>query len=179
AELDGYSASGTSHAILVNRVSFLLNLHGPSAPLDTACSSSLIALHRAIESIHTGSCDMAIVGGVQVMLTPAGHISFGAAGMLADDGKCKTFDSRANGYVRGEGSGAILIKPLENAIADGDHIYAVVKSTAENHGGKVTMLTAPNPNAQADLLVEAYEKAEIDPRSVGYLECHGTGTSLG
>jgi len=179
AELDGYSASGTSHAILVNRVSFLLNLHGPSAPLDTACSSSLVALHRAIESIHTGSCDMAIVGGVQVMLTPAGHISFGAAGMLADDGKCKTFDSRANGYVRGEGSGAILIKPLEDAIADGDHIYAVVKSTAENHGGKVTMLTAPNPNAQADLLVEAYEKAEIDPRSVGYLECHGTGTSLG
>ncbi|MGH8077475.1 MAG: beta-ketoacyl synthase N-terminal-like domain-containing protein, partial [Lysobacter sp.] len=179
AQLDGYSASGTSHAILVNRVSFLLNLHGPSAPLDTACSSSLVALHRAIESIHTGSCDMAIVGGVQVMLTPAGHISFGAAGMLADDGKCKTFDSRANGYVRGEGSGAILIKPLENAIADGDHIYAVVKSTAENHGGKVTMLTAPNPNAQADLLVEAYEKAEIDPRSVGYLECHGTGTSLG
>ncbi len=179
AELDGYSASGTSHAILVNRVSFLLNLHGPSAPLDTACSSSLIALHRAIESIHTGSCDMAIVGGVQVMLTPAGHISFGAAGMLADDGKCKTFDSRANGYVRGEGSGAILIKPLENAIADGDHIYAVVKSTAENHGGKATMLTAPNPNAQADLLVEAYEKAEIDPRSIGYLECHGTGTGLG
>ena len=179
AELDGYSASGTSHAILVNRVSFLLNLHGPSAPLDTACSSSLVALHRAIESIHTGSCDMAIVGGVQVMLTPAGHISFGAAGMLADDGKCKTFDSRANGYVRGEGSGAILIRPLEEAIADGDHIYAVVKSTAENHGGKATMLTAPNPNAQADLLVEAYEKAEIDPRSVGYLECHGTGTSLG
>ncbi len=179
AELDGYSASGTSHAILVNRVSFLLNLHGPSAPLDTACSSSLIALHRAIESIHTGSCDMAIVGGVQVMLTPAGHISFGAAGMLADDGKCKTFDSRANGYVRGEGSGAILIKSLEDAIAHGDHIYAVVKSTAENHGGKATMLTAPNPNAQADLLVEAYEKAEIDPRSVGYLECHGTGTSLG
>ena len=179
AELDGYSASGTSHAILVNRVSFLLNLHGPSAPLDTACSSSLIALHRAIESIHTGSCDMAIVGGVQVMLTAAGHISFGAAGMLADDGKCKTFDSRANGYVRGEGSGAILIKPLEDAIAQGDHIYAVVKSTAENHGGKATMLTAPNPNAQADLLVEAYEKAEIDPRSVGYLECHGTGTSLG
>lgn len=179
AELDGYSASGTSHAILVNRVSFLLDIHGPSAPLDTACSSSLVALHRAIESIHTGSSDMAIVGGVQVMLTPAGHISFGAAGMLADDGKCKTFDSRANGYVRGEGSGAILIRPLEDAIADGDHIYAVIKSTAENHGGKATMLTAPNPNAQADLLVEAYEKAEIDPRSVGFLECHGTGTSLG
>ncbi|MFZ2753177.1 MAG: type I polyketide synthase, partial [Lysobacteraceae bacterium] len=178
-DLDGYSASGTSHAILVNRISFLLDLHGPSAPLDTACSSSLVALHRAIESIHTGSCEMAIVGGVQVMLTAAGHISFGAAGMLASDGKCKTFDSRANGYVRGEGSGAIFIKPLDKAIADGDHIYALIKSTAENHGGKATMLTAPNPNAQADLLVEAYERAEIDPRSVGFLECHGTGTSLG
>ena len=178
-ELDGYSGSGTSHAVLANRVSYLLNLHGPSAPLDTACSSSLVALHRAIESIHTGSCDMAIVGGVQVMLTPAGHISFGAAGMLSEDGKCKTFDERANGYVRGEGSGAIFIKPLSKAEADGDHIYAVIKATAENHGGKVTVLTAPNPGKQAELLVDAYEKAEIDPTTVGYIECHGTGTSLG
>ncbi len=177
--LDGYSASGTSHAILANRVSFLLDLHGPSAPIDTACSSSLVALHRAIESIHTGSCDMAIVGGVQVMLTPAAHISFGRAGMLANDGKCKTFDSRANGYVRGEGSGAIFIKPLAMAERDGDHIYAVIKSTAENHGGRATMLTAPNPNAQADLLIEAYEKAQVDPTTIGMIECHGTGTPLG
>ncbi|ELR72054.1 Malonyl CoA-acyl carrier protein transacylase [Fulvivirga imtechensis AK7] len=179
AELSGYSGSGTSHAVLANRVSYLLNLHGPSAPLDTACSSSLVALHRAIESIHTGSCEMAIVGGVQVMLTPAAFISFGAAGMLADDGKCKTFDDRADGYVRGEGSGAIVIKPLAKAEADGDHIYAVIKATAENHGGKVTVLTAPNPNAQADLLMEAYEKAEVDPTTVGFIECHGTGTKLG
>lgn len=178
-ELDGYSASGTSHAVLANRVSFMLDINGPSAPLDTACSSSLVALHRAIESIHTGSCDMAIIGGVQVMLTPAAFISFGAAGMLAADGKCKTFDARADGYVRGEGSGAIFIKPLEMAEDDGDHIYAIVKATAENHGGKATMLTAPNPNAQADLLFEAYQKAEVDPTSVGYIECHGTGTSLG
>jgi len=179
AELDGYSASGTSHAILANRVSFLLGLHGPSAPLDTACSSSLVALHRAIESIHTGSSDMAIVGGIQVMLTPAAFISFDAAGMLASDGKCKTFDNSADGYVRGEGSGAIFIKPLAMAEQDGNHIYALVKATAENHGGQATMLTAPNPNAQADLLVEAYEKAHIDPTSVGYIECHGTGTPLG
>ena len=179
AELDGYSASGTSHAILANRVSFLLGFHGPSAPLDTACSSSLVALHRAIESIHTGSSDMAIVGGIQVMLTPAAFISFDAAGMLASDGKCKTFDNRADGYVRGEGSGAIFIKPLSMAEADGNHIYAVIKATAENHGGQATMLTAPNPNAQADLLVEAYEKAQIDPTSVGFIECHGTGTPLG
>ena len=177
--LDGFSASGNSHSILANRVSFLLNLRGPSASIDTACSSSLIALHRAIESIHTGSCDMAIVGGVQVMLTPVGHISLSSAGMLSIDGKCKTFDKDANGYVRGEGSGAIFIKTLAKAEEDGNPIYAVVKATAENHGGRVTMLTAPNPKAQAELLFEAYEKAQIDPTTVGYIECHGTGTSLG
>jgi polyketide synthase PksN len=177
--LDGYSAAGNSHSVLANRVSFMLNLHGPSAPIDTACSSSLIALHRAIESIHTGSCDMAIVGGVQIMLTPAGHIAFGSAGMLSSDGKCKTFDKRANGYVRGEGCGAIFLKTLKAAEADGNHIYAVIRATAENHGGKVTTLTAPNASAQAALLVEAYEKAQIDPTTVGYIECHGTGTSLG
>ena len=177
--LDGYTGSGNSHAVLANRVSFLLGLRGPSAPLDTACSSSLVAIHRALESIHTGSSDMAIVGGVQVMLSPAAYISFGIAGMLADDGKCKTFDKKADGYVRGEGSGAIFIKPLSMAEADGNNIYAVIKATAENHGGRVTFLTAPNPTAQAELLVEAYQKAEIDPSTVGYIECHGTGTSLG
>ncbi len=179
AVLDGYSAAGNSHSVLANRVSFLLNLRGPSAPIDTACSSSLVALHRAIESIHTRSCDMAIVGGVQVMLTPAAYISFSAAGMLSPDGKCKSFDKSANGYVRGEGSGAIFIKRLSAAEADGNHIYAVIKATAENHGGKVTTLTAPNSSAQAELLIEAYEKAQIDPSTVGYIECHGTGTSLG
>lgn len=177
--LDGYSASGNSHSVLANRVSFLLNLRGPSAPLDTACSSSLVALHRAIESIHTGSSDMAIVGGVQVMLSPAAYISFGMAGMLSGDGKCKTFDKRANGYVRGEGCGAIFIKSLSAAESDGNHIYAVIKATSENHGGRVTTMTAPNSSAQAELLVDAYEKAQIDPATVGYIECHGTGTSLG
>lgn len=177
--LDGFSASGNSHSILANRISFLFNLRGPSAPLDTACSSSLVALHRAIESIHTGSSDMGLVGGVQVMLTPIAHISLSSAGMLSVDGKCKTFDKSADGYVRGEGSGVIFIKKLSQAEADADHIYAIIKATAENHGGRVTMLTAPNPKAQAELLFEAYEKAQIDPTTVGYIECHGTGTSLG
>jgi len=177
--LDAYTASGNSHSVLANRVSFLLNLRGPSAPIDTACSSSLVALHRAIESIHTGSSDMAIVGGVQVMLSPAAYISFGMAGMLSDDGKCKTFDKRANGYVRGEGSGAVFLKRLSAAEADGNHVYAVIRSTAENHGGKVTTLTAPNPAAQTELIIEAYQKAQVDPGTVGYIECHGTGTSLG
>lgn len=177
--LDGFSASGNSHSILANRISFLFNLRGPSAPIDTACSSSLIALHRAVESIRSGDSEMAIVGGVQVMLTPVGHISLSSAGMLSVDGKCKTFDKDANGYVRGEGAGAIFIKPLARAEADGNPIYAVIKGSAENHGGRVTVLTAPNPNAQVELLVEAYQKAQIDPRTVGYIECHGTGTSLG
>jgi len=177
--LDGYTASGNSHSILANRVSFLLNLHGPSAPIDTACSSSLIALHRAIESIHTGSSDMAIVGGVHVMLSPAAYISFSMAGMLSGDGKCKTFDKQANGYVRGEGCGVIFLKSLAAAEADGNHIYAVIKSTAENHGGKVTTMTAPNSVAQMEVLIEAYEKGQVDPATVGYIECHGTGTPLG
>ncbi|MEO8035391.1 MAG: beta-ketoacyl synthase N-terminal-like domain-containing protein, partial [Acidobacteriota bacterium] len=179
AVLDGYSASGNSHAVLANRVSFLLGLRGPSAPLDTACSSSLVALHRALESIHTGSCNMAIVGGVHVMLTPAGHISFSSAGMLSPEGKCKTFDKSANGYVRGEGCGAIFLKSLAAAEADGNHIYAVIKATAENHGGRVAGMTAPNPSAQAEILIEAYEKGHVDPATVGFIECHGTGTSLG
>ncbi|HET8798147.1 MAG TPA: SDR family NAD(P)-dependent oxidoreductase [Thermoanaerobaculia bacterium] len=179
AVLDGYSASGNSHAVLANRVSFLLGLRGPSAPLDTACSSSLVAMHRAIESIHTGSCEMAIVGGVHVMLSPAAFISFSSAGMLSPDGKCKTFDKSANGYVRGEGCGAVFLKTLAAAEADGNHIYAVIRATAENHGGRVTALTAPNSAAQAELLVEAYDKGRIDPSTIGYIECHGTGTSLG
>lgn len=177
--LDGHSASGNSHSVLANRVSFLLNLRGPSAPIDTACSSSLVALHRAVLAIQAGDCDMAIVGGVQVMLSPAAYISFGMAGMLSGDGRCKTFDASANGYVRGEGVGAVLLKPLAAAEADGNPIYAVIKATAENHGGRVTTLTAPNSLAQKELLVKAYEKAQVDPTSVGYIECHGTGTSLG
>ena len=177
--IDAYTSTGNSHSVLVNRISFLLNLHGPSAPLDTACSSSLVATHRALESMHVGSCDMAIVGGVQAMCSPAAYIAFGQAGMLSDDGKCKTFDEKANGYVRGEGTGALFLKHLADAHADGNPIYALVKSTAENHGGRSPSLTAPNPNAQSDLLIEAYTQAGIDPATVGYIECHGTGTSLG
>ena len=177
--IDIHAGPGNSHSILANRVSFLLNLHGPSAPIDTACSSSLIALHRAVESIRTGGCDMAIVGGVHAMLSPGGHISFAMAGLMSGDGRCRSFDKRGSGYSRGEGCGAIFIKPLSVAEADGNHIYAVIKATAENHGGRVAMLTAPNASAQSALLVEAYEKARIDPTTVGYIECHGTGTSLG
>lgn len=177
-EINAFTAAGNTHSMLANRVSYLLNLRGPSAPLDTACSSSLVALHRAIESIHIGTSDMAIVGGVQLILSPAGYISFGITGMLSPDGTCRTFDKDANGYVRGEGVGAIFIKPLWAAEQDGNPIYAVVKGTAENNGGRTSMLTVPNSAAQTDVLVEAYQKADIDPTTVGYIECHGTATNL-
>ncbi|GAX60235.1 polyketide synthase/nonribosomal peptide synthetase [Candidatus Scalindua japonica] len=129
--------------------------------------------------MQTGDCDLAIAGGVNALLSPELFISFGKAGMLAPDGRCKTFSKGANGYVRGEGVGAILLKPLDKAITDGDHIYGVIRGTSENHGGRANSLTAPNPRAQADLLVTAYERAGILPDTVSYIEAHGTGTELG
>jgi len=174
-----YGATGLSTCILANRVSFLLNLKGPSEAIDTACSSSLVALHRAVESLRHGTCDMALVGGVHVLITPKGFLIFHSAGMLARDGRCKTFDDRADGYVRSEGVGAILIKPLGRAKQDGDHIYALIVGSAENHGGRAHSLTAPNAAAQSDLLVDAYRKAGIAPATVSYIEAHGTGTKLG
>ena len=177
--LEAHTSTGISHCVLANRISYLLDIHGPSEPIDTACSSSLIAIHRAVESIHNGDCDMAFAGGVNVILSPMLHISFGKAGMLSKDGRCKSFDASANGYVRGEGSGAVILKPLSKAKQDHDHIYAVIRSTAVNHGGKANTLTSPNVNAQADLLYRAYSKAEISLDEVSYLEAHGTGTSLG
>ncbi|PKM52638.1 MAG: hypothetical protein CVV02_00440 [Firmicutes bacterium HGW-Firmicutes-7] len=178
-EIQAQTATGMAHCVLANRISYLLNLHGPSEPIDTACSSSLVAIHRAIEAIQYGNCSMAIAGGINVIASPALYISFSKAGMLCEDGSCKTFDKNANGYVRGEGAGAVLLKPLSKAIEDGDHIYGVIKGSAVNHGGHVNSLTTPNPNAQAELIITAWEKANIDPSTVGYIEAHGTGTSIG
>jgi acyl transferase domain-containing protein/SAM-dependent methyltransferase len=178
-DIEAYTSTGTVFSIFANRISYLLDLHGPSQPIDTACSSSLIAIHRAVEAIRNGSCTMAIAGGVNAMITPTLTIAFSKAGMLSKDGHCKTFDKKADGYVRGEGVGSVLLKPLAQAEADHDHIYAVIRGSAENHGGRATSLTAPNPKAQAELLVNAYEQAGIAPDTVSYLEAHGTGTSLG
>ena len=172
-------STGSAHSILVNRISYLLDIHGPSEPIDTACSSSLIAIHRAVENIRNGHCQMAIAGGVNALLSPEVTLSFSQAGMLSDDGRCKTFDQSANGYVRGEGVGVIVLKKLSLAEADGDMIYGVIRGTAENHGGKANSLTSPNPIAQKDLLVKAYRSAQIDPRDIGFIEAHGTGTPLG
>jgi rhizoxin synthesis polyketide synthase/nonribosomal peptide synthetase RhiB len=177
--IEAHTATGMAHSVLANRISYLLDLRGPSEPVDTACSSSLIALHRAVEALRAGGCEMAIAGGVNVILTPTLHIAFGKAGMLAEDGKCKTFDERADGYVRGEGCGAVLLKPLGQALADGDCIHAVIRASQENHGGRAQSLTAPNPQAQSRLIAQAIREAGIDPASITYVETHGTGTRLG
>lgn len=177
--LDAHALSGISHAILANRISYLFNFHGPNEAVDTACSSSLVALNHAIQSIHIGACEMAAAGGVNLILSPRWVTAFHNSGMLSDDGRCKTFARGADGYVRSEGAGAVFLKPLSRAETDGDHIYAVIIGTAENHGGHAQSLTAPNANAQAALLIDAYKNASIDPTTVTYIETHGTGTELG
>ncbi|MCW3466423.1 SDR family NAD(P)-dependent oxidoreductase [Chitinophaga nivalis] len=177
--IEGYSSTGMAPSVGPNRMSYFLNFHGPSEPVETACSSSLIAIHRAMEAINAGSCEMAVVGGINTILTPEAHISFNKAGMLCEDGRCKTFSDKANGYVRSEGVGMIFLKKLSAAKRDQDHIYAIVRGTAENHGGKANSLTAPNPKAQTELLKTAYQKAGISPDTVSYMEAHGTGTELG
>lgn len=177
--MEGYTSTGMAPSMGPNRMSYFLNVHGPSEPIETACSSSLVAIHRAVSAIESGSCEMAIVGGVNTIVVPSSHMMFNKAGMLCEDGRCKTFSSEANGYVRGEGVGMLFLKKLKDAEEAGDHIYGLIRGTAENHGGRATSLTAPNPRAQADLLVSSYMKADIDPRTVGYIEAHGTGTELG
>ncbi|WP_426448177.1 SDR family NAD(P)-dependent oxidoreductase [Paenibacillus sp. S-38] len=178
-ELQAHIPTGVFNSILTNRISYLLNLHGPSEPIDTACSSSLVAIHRAVESLRSGECRLAIAGGINVLTSPNLYISLSKAGMLSEDGRCKTFDKKANGYVRGEGSAALLLKPLSDAERDGDPIYAVIRGSSVNHGGHANSLTAPNPNAQADLIADAWTKAGVDPSKAGYIEVHGSGTPLG
>ncbi|AJQ95101.1 SDR family NAD(P)-dependent oxidoreductase [Gynuella sunshinyii] len=168
-----------SHFVIANRISYILDLQGPSEPIDTACSSSLVAIHRAVDAIGNGRCTQALVGGVNVIGGPGITIGASRAGMLSDDGRCKTFDASADGYGRGEGVGALMLKSLTQARADGDHIECVIRASAENHGGRANSPTSPNPTAQQALLVSAYGQAGIDPRTVGYIEAHGTGTELG
>lgn len=177
--IEAYSVTGTLSSVGPNRISYHMDWHGPSNPIDTACSSSLVAVHRAIEAIRAGHCAVAIVGGVNALLSPDVYISFTKSGMLCEDGRCKTFSDKANGYVRGEGVGMLMLKSLRAAQRDGDDIYAVIKGAAENHGGRTTSLTAPNPNAQAAVILRAIEDAGVDFHRVGYIECHGTGTELG
>ncbi len=177
--IEGYSSTGMVPSVGPNRISYIMDWHGPSEPIETACSSSLVAIHRAVEAIRLDNCDQAIAGGVNLMLTPRAFISFTKAGMLCEDGRCKTFSSAANGYVRGEGVGMIMVKRLDKAIEEGDHIYGIIKGTAENHGGKTNSLTAPNPIAQSRVIQKAIANGGVNANDISYIECHGTGTNLG
>ncbi|WP_315823373.1 polyketide synthase [Paraflavitalea speifideaquila] len=177
--IEAHHSTGTASAIIANRVSYYYNFKGPSVPLDTACSSSLSAIHAALQSLQLGECKMALAGGINLLLTPTRHISFSKTGMLSPTGSCKTFDDGADGYVRGEGAGLILLKPLEQALADKDPIYGIIKGSAVNHGGKTYSLTYPNPDAQRDVIIAAQQMAGVTPDTIGYIEAHGTGTPKG
>ena len=162
-----------------NRISYFLDLHGPSIAIDTACSASGTAVHLACESIKRGECSSAIVGGVNLFLHPSRYIQYSKMQMLSKDNKCCPFGAEAAGAIFGEGIGALLLKPLSRAKEDGDNIYAVIKGTSVNSGGKTNGFTVPNPNAQGDMIAKALDKAQIPSRTISYIEAHGTGTPLG
>ncbi|MEL6927552.1 MAG: hybrid fatty acyl-AMP ligase/type I polyketide synthase [Cyanobacteria bacterium J06600_6] len=178
-DVDAYIGTGNAHSIAANRLSYLFDLKGPSLAVDTACSSSLVALHLASQSLKTGECNLAIAGGVNLMLSPELTQTFELAGMMAKDGRCKTFDSAADGYVRGEGCGVVILKRLADAQQDGDRILAVIEGSAINQDGKSNGLTAPNGLAQQAVMRQALANAGVSPADIGYIESHGTGTSLG
>ncbi|HVL01840.1 MAG TPA: type I polyketide synthase, partial [Dongiaceae bacterium] len=178
-KLTPWQGIGNAASAAPCRISYLYNLKGPALGIDTACSSSLVALHYACQSLRNRECDAAFTGGVHLVLNPAISIVFAKARMLSADGKCKTFDAAADGYVRSEGCGVVMLKRLSDAIADGDNILALVKGTAINQDGKSQGFTAPNETAQEDVIRAALQQAQLEPAQVSYVEAHGTGTPLG
>src|ERR1700733_315834 len=179
AQIDAYFATGTCHSVAAGRVAYTLGLQGPALAIDTACSSSLVAVHLACQSLRLGECRMALTGGVNVILAPELLVNFSRSQMMAAEGRCKTFDASADGFVRAEGCGVLLLKRLADASADGDNILAVIRGTAVNQDGRSSGLTVPNGSAQQEVIRDALRNASVDPRQVGYVETHGTGTSLG
>jgi microcystin synthetase protein McyG len=179
ASFDAYAASGAAHSIASGRLAYVLGARGPALSIDTACSSSLVAAHVAIQSLRSRECDMAIAGGVNLILAPDTTVALSKAHMMAPDGRCKAFDARADGFVRGEGCGVLVFKRLSDAQAAGDPIIAVIRGTACNQDGRSNGLTAPNGAAQEALLKAALKNAGAEPDAVAYVEAHGTGTKLG
>ncbi len=177
--LDGFTATGNAHSIAANRLSYTLDLRGPSLAVDTACSSSLVALHLACQSLAAGECEVALAGGVNVILAPEPSVAFARAGMLAPDGRSKTFDARADGYGRGEGAGMVVLKRLDDAQRDGDRIWAVVRGSAVVQDGRTQGLTAPSLEAQVEVIERALARAGISGDAIDVVETHGTGTPLG
>ena len=177
--IGAYTNAGQACSIASNRISHQFNFHGPSISVDTACSSSLVAVCLACQAIWTGECDLSLAGGVNALLRLEGDIGFSKASMLSPDGRCKCFDAKANGFVRAEGAGIILLKPLSRALADGDPIYAVIRGALVNQDGHTPGLSLPNQAAQESMLRDVYQQAGIAPQTVHFIEAHGTGTSVG
>ena len=179
SEIDIYSTTGGVLSIAANRISYCFDLRGPSVAIDTACSSSLIAAHLACESLWSGGCALALVGGVNALLAPMPFVAFSRMSMLSPTGRCKAFDASADGFVRAEGAGVVVLKPLAAALADGDRIYAAIRGTAANQDGHTNGITVPSAAAQAALVRAACRQAEVPPSAIGYVEAHGTGTPVG
>lgn len=179
AQIGQHTAVSSTLTILSNRLSYLLDLHGPSFTLDTACSSSLVAMHQACQAIRGGECDLALVGGVNVIFRPETLIAMCKGGFLSRDGRSKSFDARADGYGRGEGAGVVVVKRLSAALADGDRIRAVIRGSGVNQDGRTDGITVPNGAAQAQLIRQVCTRFGCDPASVTYVEAHGTGTAIG
>jgi malonyl CoA-acyl carrier protein transacylase len=176
---DLYDISGTDVSVAAGRISYVLGLTGPSLAIDTACSSSLVSVHQACQSLRQRECDLALAGGVGLLIYPDEMVALSKGGMLAPDGSCKTFDADANGYVRGEGCGMIALKRLSDATTDGDNILAVIRGSMVNHDGHSSGLTAPRGPSQVSVIKQALHRAGIAPDAVSYIEAHGTGTPLG
>jgi acyl transferase domain-containing protein/NADP-dependent 3-hydroxy acid dehydrogenase YdfG/acyl carrier protein len=178
-DVDAYHATGNAFNVIPGRLSYFFDVHGPSIAVETACSSSLVALHTACQSLRRKECSLAISSGVNVILLPEGNIALSQANMLSPDGRCFSFDKRANGYVRSEGCVTFILKRYDDALNDKDTIYALIKGSAVNHGGKSSGLTVPNSAAQSQLIKQALQDANVDPNDISYVEAHGTGTALG
>jgi acyl transferase domain-containing protein/acyl carrier protein len=177
--VDAYLATGTSGSVAAGRISYLLGLHGPSLTIDTACSSALVAVHEACQSLRVGECSAALAGGANIVLSPQPFLALSKARMISATGRCHTFDAAADGYVRGEGVGVVVLRRLEDALADGDRVLAVIRGSAVNQDGRSSGLTAPNGVSQQAVIRQALAHAGVEPAAVAYLEAHGTGTPLG
>jgi len=177
--IDPYFSSGNAFSVASGRVAYLLGLQGPAVSIDTACSSSLVAVHLACQALRAGDCDLALAGGVNLILSPEINVNFCKAGMMSRGGRCRTFDAAADGYVRGEGGAVILLRPLRDAQADGDRVLAVIRGSAVNQDGRSNGLTAPNGPAQEAVIRAALAAAAVQPADIDYVEAHGTGTALG
>ncbi|WP_395923130.1 polyketide synthase Pks13 [Corynebacterium kutscheri] len=179
AESHPYALTGNASSIVANRISYAFDFRGPSVAVDTACSSSIVSVHQAVRALRAGDADLAVAGGVNIMAAPFVSTAFGELGVFSPTGKIHAFSDDADGFVRSDGAGVLILKRVDDALHDGDNILAVIKGSAVNSDGHSNGLTAPNPDAQVDVLQRAYADAGVDPRTVDYIEAHGTGTILG